>query len=35
MAASQAKTLIASAERLNLEEVKADSSIVDMAKPIY
>lgn len=31
MAASHAKTLIASAERLNLEEVKADSSIVDMA----
>ena len=31
MAASQAKTLIESAERLNLMEVKADSSIVGMA----
>lgn len=31
MAISQAKTLIASAKDLNLMEVKADSSIVDMA----
>ncbi|MEJ7684048.1 MAG: DUF3347 domain-containing protein [Segetibacter sp.] len=32
MAASQAKALIASSESLNLKEVKADSSIIEMAK---
>ncbi len=32
LAASQAKALIASADNLNLQEVKADSSIVEMAK---